>query len=116
MRRLLQRLKLTELIPYAPSLVFKLTGKQPPYIKKIDEERLMRFFRQSVCVFNESKPTMRKNFINYNYVLYKLLELIKQHELLQHIPLLRKTRLREHDRIWKMICEKLDWEFIKTTL
>ena len=66
MRRLLKRVKLTKIIPYAPSLVFKLTGKQPPYVKKIDEERLMIFFRQAVCVFNESKPAVRKNFINYN--------------------------------------------------
>ena len=116
MRRLLKRLNLTEVITYAPSLVFKLTGKQPPYIKKCDEERLMRFFRQSVRVFNESKPLMRKNFINYNYVLYKLIELLKQRELLKHNPLLRKTRLKEHDKIWNMMCEKLDWEFIKTTL
>ena len=50
-----------------------------------------------------------------NYVLYKLLELMRVDELLPQVPIIKtKLRLMQHDTIWKQICEELDWTFKKT--
>ena len=89
---------------------------QPPYIKKLTEEKLMRYFKQIVSVYEPLKSLKRTSFLNYYYVLYKLLDLMKEHELLPYIPLLRaKQRLREHDRVWYRICLELDWTYRSTT-
>ena len=76
----------------------------------------MRYFKQIVSVYEPLKSLKRKRFLNYYYVLYKLLDLMKEHELLPYIPLLRtKQRLREHDRVWYRICLELDWTYRGTT-
>ncbi len=52
----------------------------------------------------------RRSFLNYYYILFKLLELMGQKELLPQVPLLRtRLRLRQHDLIWKKVCEELGW-------
>ncbi len=50
----------------------------------------------------------RKSFLNYYYIIFKLLELMKETELLPKVPLIKTiVRLRQHDHIWKCICEEL---------
>ena len=53
----------------------------------------------------------RKNFLNYKYVSWRILQLFyDKNIILMHL----KTgfKVREHDVIWKKICYRLDWEFI----
>ena len=57
----------------------------------------------------------RRSFLNYYYVLFELLETLKQDELLPKVPLLKtKLRLKQHDALWRKICEELDWGFRPT--
>ena len=57
----------------------------------------------------------RKNFLNYDYVLYKMLELLNKDEFLNCFSLLKsREKLYEHDKIWRGICSDLQWEFIPT--
>ena len=67
-------------------------------------------------VYEPLKNQKRTGFLNYYYVLFKLLDIMKENELLPHIPLLRtKQRLREHDRVWCKVCAELDWSYRSTT-
>ena len=92
-----------------------VSGRQPPYIPRLIEDKLIRYFKAVVRVYEAHKGSKRSSFMNHYYVLYKLLHLMKETELLPYIPLLRtKQRIREHDRIWKKVCEDLDWEFYPT--
>ena len=51
-----------------------------------------------------------KNFLNYYYILSKLLHLMGQTELLPQAPPLRtRLRLRQHDFIWKRVCDEFGW-------
>jgi hypothetical protein len=44
-----------------------------------------------------------------------LLELMREFELLNYVPLLRtKQRIREHDKMWNRICSELDWSYYPT--
>jgi hypothetical protein len=60
------------------------------------------------------KPEERKNFLSYNYCLYKFCELLG----LPHKSLFKllkgDKKLEKQDEIFKKICEdsELDWEFI----
>jgi len=55
----------------------------------------------------------RKNFLNYYYTLYKLMEMIG--EKTDNITMLkRKESIKEHDNIWRKMCEELNYEFIST--
>ena len=74
-------------------------------------------FKQIVRVYDKIDHDRRKSFLNYYYIVLKLLELMKESELLPKVPLIRTiVRLRQHDKIWKGICEELGWSFILTDL
>ena len=54
----------------------------------------------------------RKNFLNYNYTFYKMLELLNKDEFLTCFPLLKsRVKLRSQDEIWKKICKDVKWEY-----
>jgi len=99
----------------AQSIWSTVSGRQPPYIKKLTEDKLITYFKSIVQVYEPLKGTKRNSFMNYYYVLYKLLHLMKEYELLPFIPLLRtKQRIRDHDKVWKKVCEELDWAYYPT--
>ena len=54
----------------------------------------------------------RKAFLNYNYVIYKICELLKID--LKVKMLKSRDNLEKHDKIWKEIVQKLDLDFIPT--
>ena len=90
-------------------------NRQPPYIKKLVEDKLIRYFKAIAQVYEPLKGDKRNSFLNYYYVLDKLLHLMKESELLNYVPLLRtKQRIREHDRMWCRICDELDWNYYPT--
>ena len=111
MRKLLKQLKLTGFIPHSSLLVNRFTGKELPYIPKLDEDKLILYFNESVKAFNRISKN-RTNVLNYDYVLYKLLHLLGHDNLLQHILLIKnKHRLISYEKMWKNICEELNWEY-----
>ena len=60
-------------------------------------------------------PKDRKNFLSYSYVLHKFIQLLGLDEYLVNFPLLKsREKLYQQDKIWKMICQELNWEFIKS--
>ena len=113
-RQILRQTKLSKYNENAQLIWSQVSGGQPPYIKKLVEEKLIKFFKQIVAVNEPLKNSKRSSFLNYN-VLYKLLDLMKQKELMPYIPLLRtKQRIREHDRVWHRICTELHWPYHPT--
>jgi len=57
----------------------------------------------------------RLNFLNFDYVIYKIFEIVGLTDHLINIKLLRSTdNLKNHDMIWKGICADLDWKFVES--
>lgn len=55
----------------------------------------------------------RKNFLNYNYILFKLFELLNLDN--SDFTLLKaENRIKIHDDAWKFICEYNNWKFISS--
>jgi hypothetical protein len=69
-------------------------------------------FKQVQRPFERHKRA-RKSFLNFRYVLYQFLRALGLEATAEaSIPLLKsRCRLREHDRIYRAICEELAWDF-----
>ncbi len=93
-----------------------LSGTALPYVKREIEDKMIRLFKQLERVFGLVRsmvPFARTSFLNYYYV--KLLDYLLQPELLHRIPLLKThVRVKQHDAVWRHICEELDWPFWPT--
>jgi len=114
----LRKLKLNKYVENILYIHHVLTGTPLPYIKREIEDKMVRLFKQLDRVFGlvRSKvPFARTSFLNYYYVLFKLLDAMSQGELLYRVPLLKTSvRLKQHDALWRHICEELDWTFKPT--
>ena len=65
-------------------------GNSPPVHKKEIEDEIVKIFKQIGRAFADVKPVgwlARRSFLYYYYVLCKLLEMLKQDELLPKVPL-----------------------------
>ena len=114
----LRKLKLNKYVENILYIHHVLTGTPLPYIKREIEDKMVRLFKQLDRVFGlvRSKvPFSRTSFLNYYYVLFKLLDAMSQSDLLYRVPLLKTSvRLKQHDALWRYICEELDWTFRPT--
>lgn len=114
-KNVLKKKRYTKYVENVNSILFILTGIQPPFIPKEIELKLIQYFKQIVKVFDICKTSNRINFLNYYYIIYKLLESMEHFDILKDVPRLKsKHRILEHDKIWRKICTQLEWEFIKT--
>ena len=114
----LRRLKLNKYIENILYIHHVLSGTDLPYIKREIEDKMVRMFKQLDRVFGRVRskvPFARTSFMNYYFVLFKLLDALNQSELLYRVPLLKTSvRLKQHDALWRHICEELDWPFKPT--
>ena len=114
-RIILRKSKMSKYNENAQLIWSRISGRPAPYIKGLIEDKLIRYFKQVVMVYEPLKHNKRTSFLNYYYVLYKLLDLMKESDVLPYIPLLRtKQRIREHDRVWFRICSELNWTYHPT--
>ncbi len=107
---MMQELRLTKYMENFYFILFTVTGKQPPYIKREIGDKILRTLKmmdRRCCTIEKDR---RINFLNYYFITYKLLELMGQTELMLQVPLLKtRLRLRQHDIIWNKVCDKLGW-------
>ncbi len=113
-KEILKKLELSKYYEHIAFIKNKL-GIPPPVLSPELEESLYNYFIEIQAPYAQSCPDYRINFLNYFYVLYKLLELLGEDKYLPDIPLLKdREKLIEQDEIWKKICNILNWEFLAT--
>ena len=114
-KRILRKLKLTKYVENAFYITFAISGQIPPYIKRETEDKMVRMFSRVTRAYPSVSTNNRRSFLSYYYIIFKLLELMGETELLPRVPILRtELRVRQHDLIWKQICEELDWTYKRT--
>ena len=114
-REYLKKLKLNKFYEHVPHIINKINGIPPPIISKEMEDKLRLMFREIQAPFSQVCPKERKNFLSYSYVLHKFVELLDLNEYKLCFPLLKsREKLHQQDMIWKDICKKLGWEYIKS--
>ena len=115
MRNLLKKIRKNDYYEHIPYIINQLNGLPAPVIAPEIEEIIRGMFKAIQIPFEKYCPNKRKNFLSYNYVMYKFFELLELDEYLHCFQLLKsRTKLHQQDQIWKNICKDLNWQFIKS--
>ena len=111
---ILKKLGYNKYYEHIPFIKDKL-GIKPPIMSAELEDTLCNLFMDVQGPYAKYCPDDRVNFLNYYYTIYKLCELLDQHQFLPYFPMLKDREKRiEQDEIWRNICGELDWEYIPT--
>ena len=115
-KQYLKKLNYSKYYEHVPVIINEICGKSAPKLTQELEEQIKSMFDQIQSSFDKHSEIInskRKNFLNYNYIIYKFCELLGKREYLYLFPLLKsREKLYEHDQIWKGICGDLGWTFI----
>jgi hypothetical protein len=107
----LKKKKLPDYYKHVMQIWSRITGKPPPRMTPIQEEKMRLMFRAIQAPFEKHCPATRTNFLNYAYCLYRFNELLGYRDFLPYFPLLKgKEKLQRQNEIWKLICMELNWE------
>ena len=90
-------LKRNELMIYKDSIYFiffKLSGKSFPHITTREYNLILNEFNVVSSIYNKYKPNGRKSFLNYSFVLKKLLITLEKVEYAKWTPSLKKDQSR----------------------
>jgi hypothetical protein len=112
----LKRLSLTSYYEHSPHILNSINGIPPVSIPVYIEDKLLEMFdsiQEPFEIVKEKVASNRLSFLSYNYCLYKFCELLELDEYKKHFTLLKSVeKLRVQDKIWRGICEMLDWDYI----
>ena len=115
MKQILKKLGYNNLYEHIPYIINKLSGLEPPTINRHIEMKFIDMFTKIQEPWEKFKPTGRKNFLSYSYVLHKFCQLLELDHLLTSFPLLKSIKnLKEQEHVWEKICKSLKWEFISS--
>ena len=106
-------LKRNELTMYKGSLYnvcFKLSGKSFSHITTKEYNTILSLFNVVSSIYNKYKPKGRKSFLNYSFVLKKLLIMLEKVEYAKCIPQLKThSKQKELERVWELITKDPEW-------
>jgi len=113
LKTILKKLQYNKYYENIPHIINVLNGKKAPSLTRNEEEHLRSLFKEIQLPFSNNCPSERKNFLSYSYVLHKFCELLEYDYLLPNFPLLKsREKLLQQDKIWKLICKDLNWQYI----
>ena len=102
-----------ELMMYKGSLYyiyFKLSGKSFPHIATKEYNTILNAFNIVSSIYDKYKPKGRKSFLNYHFVLKKLLTMLERVEYAKCVPPLKTcSKQNELERVWELITKDPEW-------
>jgi hypothetical protein len=114
-KEILRKLHYNKYYEHVPHILNRLNGETAPVMSREIEEKLRFMFKEIQPSFQAHCPKGRSNFLSYSYVLYKFCELLELDEYLPCFPLLKnRDKLYVQDKIWKLICQDLAWQYIRS--
>ena len=91
-------------------IYFKLKSQPLPYITITEKDMMLDMFNVLSNIYDKYKPKGRKSFLNYSFVLKKLLIMLGKVEYAKYIPQLKtKSIQKELERIWELITKDPKW-------
>ena len=91
-------------------IYFKLSGKSFPHITAKEYNMILNAFNIVSSIYDQYKPEGRKSFLNYHFVLNKLLIMLERVEYAKCIPLLKTcSKQNELERVWELITKDQEW-------
>ena len=106
-------LKRNELMAYKDSIYFiffKLSGVPFPSITTKEYNLILNVFDVVSTIYDKYKPKGRKSFLNYPFVLKKILIVLGKIEYAKYIPPLKTcSKQNELERVWELITKDPEW-------
>ena len=106
-------LKRKKMMKYKNSIYFiyfKLKSQPLPYITITEKDMMLNMFNVVSTIYDKYKPNDRKSFLNYSFVLKKLLIMLGKVEYTKYItPLKTNSKQKELERIWELITKDPEW-------
>ena len=106
-------LKKNELTMYKDSIYFiffKLSGGSFPHITTKEYNTILSVFNVVSSIYDKYKPEGRKSFLNYSFVLKKLLMTLEKIKCAKCIPQLKThSKQKELERVWELITKDPEW-------
>ena len=100
-------LKRKKMMKYKNSIYFiyfKLKSQPLPYITITEKDMMLNMFNVVSTIYDKYKPKGRKSFLNYSFVLKKLLIILGKVEYAKYIPQLKThSKQKELERVWELI-------------
>ena len=91
-------------------IYFKLSGKSFPHIATKEYNTILNAFNVVSSIYDKYKPNGRKSFLNYSFVLKKLLIMLGKVEYAKCTPPLKtRSKQNELERVWELITKDLEW-------
>ena len=106
-------LKRNELTRYKDSIYFiyfKLSGVPFPHINTKEYNMMLKVFDVVSTIYDKYKPKGRKSFLNYPFVLKKILIMRGMGQYAKYIPQLKThSKQKELERVWDLITMDREW-------
>ena len=106
-------LKRNELTMYKGSLYyiyFKLSGVPFPHINTKEYNTMLKVFDVVSTIHDKYKPKGRKSFLNYPFVLKRILIMRGMDQYAKYIPQLKtNSKQKELERVWELITKDPEW-------
>ena len=106
-------LKRNKMMKYKNSIYFiyfKLKSQPLPYITITEKDMMLNMFNVVSNIYDKYKPKDRKSFLNYSFVLKKLLIMLGKVEYAKYIPKLKThSKQKELERLWRLITKDPEW-------
>ena len=107
---ILKRNKMTKYKNSIYFIYFKLKSQPLPYIMITEKDMMLNMFNVVSNIYDKYKPKDRKSFLNYSFVLKKLLIMLGKVEYAKYItPLKTNSKQKELERIWELITKDPEW-------
>jgi ribosomal protein L37AE/L43A len=112
-RDVLRSLRLRKTYEHVTQVWVRITGRSPPRISPHHEEQCRRMFVRMQGAFDRFAPSNRKNFLSYNYVLFRFFHILGLHHMLFTFSLLKSnSKLQAQDECFRPIAEEFSWTFV----
>ena len=106
-------LKRNEMMVYKDSIYFiffKLSGKSFPHVTTREYNLILNVFNIISSIYDKHVPKGRKSFLNYSFVLKKILIMLGKIEYAKYIPPLKThSKQKELERVWELITKDPEW-------
>ena len=106
-------LKRNELTRYKDSIYFiyfKLSGVPFPHINTKEYNTMLKVFDVVSTIYDKYKPKGRKSFLNYLFVLKRILIMRGMDQYAKYIPQLKThSKQKELERVWELITKDPEW-------
>ncbi|CAM9888222.1 unnamed protein product, partial [Phaeothamnion confervicola] len=117
-REILKKLRLNKYYNHCVQITSIVSGRDPPRMSAEQEHTLLKMFDMIQIPFQEIVADQdRQNMLSYSFLLHKFIEIMEWDEFLPFFPMLVSAdKMAFQDAIWKKICQKVGFQYIKSTM